>query len=841
LVVEGNGTKDGIPPFFGAPSHSGRMIALSLNQTAQDTLPGHPGGVTFACPALSIAAHDPSSVLPFLPALLVFAGVGAVVASHRSANPLGWLMLGMSGMSIGLLAAAYAKYGLTRTPYAAGTAWAAWVFMVCIEVGTIPLIFILLLFPHGRLLSPRWRVVAWAAVMVPIVGGVLTAVSDVNYSDRTNFPMLRDPVRLVPRSTAEPIYSVYQFVILVVILAAAASLVLRFRRSGGEERQQLKWIAFAGGLAAAGFIVLASLPNGPEPVLAFITLVPLIAVAVGIAVLKFRLYDIDVVINKTVVYGALAAFTTAVYVGIVVGIGALVGQGSSPNLGLSILATAVVAVAFGPVRSRVQHVANRLVYGQRATPYEVLSEFGSRMAGAYPSEDLLPRMAQILAEGTGAAEATVWLRDEGKFRPAAAWPLEADEPQPLIVPNGEDPTLPPPARMWPVRHREELLGALSLRKPPGERLTPSEDHLARDLASGAGLVLRNVRLIEDLRASRQRLVTAQDAERRRIERNIHDGAQQQLVALAVKLGLAESLVVKDSSRTRALLAELRADSQSALEDLRDLARGVYPPLLSDRGLAPGTGGTGPEVPSRRDGGDPRRGKVPARGGVRGVLLLPGGPPERREVLRGHRGHYRPVRDRRPPELRGPRRRGRLRSGDHHTRVGPHQHGRSPGGPGRRDRGPLQPGSGDGRGRAGPDRRAGGGGMRPQRATILAWSSWAIALGTVITYIVIGLVSPSTGVLSGEPGRLAPAIATMAFIVGFATVGALVASKLPTRSAGFCACPACASSPSPSPSSSATAEERSATWATGSGAGCFCQRVVPSDFQWDLFAMDEEAE
>src|SRR5207248_6694932 len=188
--------------------------------------------------------------------------------------------------------------------------------------------------------------------------------------------------------------------------------------------------AFTGGLAAAGFIVLASVPNGPEPVLAFVTLVPLVAVAAGIAILKYRLYDIDVVINKTVVFGALAAFITAVYVGIVVGIGAAIGQGSQPNLGLSILATAVVALAFQPVRQRVQRFANRLVYGRRATPYEVLSEFSARVAAAGAAEEQLPRMARTLADGTGAATATVWLGANGSLRPAASWP-SGGRPAPL--------------------------------------------------------------------------------------------------------------------------------------------------------------------------------------------------------------------------------------------------------------------------------------------------------------------------------------------------------------------------------------------------------------------------
>src|SRR5205807_4040961 len=171
-------------------------------------------------------------------------------------------------------------------------------------------------------------------------------------------------------------------------------------------------------------LITMGLSSGPLGNLAW-TLGPLsLVAAVGIAVLRYRLYDIDVVINKTVVFGGLAAFITAVYVGIVVGIGAAIGQGSKPNLGLSILATAVVAVAFQPVRERVQRLANRLVYGKRATPYEVLSEFSSRMAEEVEAEELVPRMARILAEGTGARSAIVWLKVGRELKGEAAWPAD---------------------------------------------------------------------------------------------------------------------------------------------------------------------------------------------------------------------------------------------------------------------------------------------------------------------------------------------------------------------------------------------------------------------------------
>ena len=281
------------------------------------------------------------------------------------------------------------------------------------------------------------------------------------------------------------------------------------------------------------------------------------------------------------------------YVGIVVGVGTLVGSGGQPNLVLSIVATAVVAVAFQPVRERLQKIANRLVYGKRATPYEVLSQFSERVAETYAADEALPKMARVLAEGTGSAEARVWLRSASTLRTAAMWPsrdgtLPVEDPVP--VQGDALPALTAETAV-PVRHQGALLGALSVTKRIGESLTPIEEKLLDDLAHQAGLVLKNVGLtaellqrLEELRASRQRLVAAQDEERRRLERNLHDGAQQNLVALKVKLGLAEALAKKDPAKSKELLAELKADADEALETLRDLARGIYPPLLADKGL-----------------------------------------------------------------------------------------------------------------------------------------------------------------------------------------------------------------------------------------------------------------
>jgi len=288
------------------------------------------------------------------------------------------------------------------------------------------------------------------------------------------------------------------------------------------------------------------------------------------------------VISKAVLYGSLAVFITAVYAGLVVGVGTLVGDRRSPLL--AALAAAVVAVAFQPVRQRAGRLADRVVYGRRATPYQVLSDFARRIGGTYAAEDVLPQMARTVAAVTGAEQVVVWLRVDNELRPEAS--SGGTQPAgPLPVGGSGLPPLPDSDLSVPVLHKGELLGAIAIKMPKGELLRPAESQLVADMASQAELVLVNVGLIEDLRASRQRLVTAQDEARRRLERNIHDGAQQNLVALAIKLELADTSVDEDPAQAKQILAELKQDTAGALENLRDLARGIYPPLLADLGLA----------------------------------------------------------------------------------------------------------------------------------------------------------------------------------------------------------------------------------------------------------------
>jgi signal transduction histidine kinase len=336
----------------------------------------------------------------------------------------------------------------------------------------------------------------------------------------------------------------------------------------------VKWLILAAVIVFIFLAVPSQHGNGGAVDALLGIVVALIPASVGVAVLKYRLYDIDVVIKKTVVFTLVASVLTVLYLGVV----ALATVGTVSRI---LVAALLLGVTFGPVRRAARSLADRLVYGRRATSYEVLADFSEHMADTYATDDVLPRMAQIVAGATGATRATVWLLVGGEMRPAAT---SGGEPQRAVAAPGD--TMPEILDdvVVEVRHNGELLGALSVTTPPNDPLDPTRRKLVSDLASQAGLVLRNVRLIEELKASRQRLVAAQDEERRRLERNLHDGAQQQLVALSIKVRLAQQIANRDPGQVTTMLEDVQADAADALENLRQLAHGIYPPLLADKGL-----------------------------------------------------------------------------------------------------------------------------------------------------------------------------------------------------------------------------------------------------------------
>lgn len=541
---------------------------------------------------------------------LAYATVGRLIAARHPGNLIGWLFCYV-GISFAMFA--FRENYVIRS-YAGGepalpaTTLIAWLgsWMPLLAILMLPLLF--LLYPSGSVPSRRWKPVLWttisSAAAVALTNllspGPLGGFFDTNIK-------IENPTGLGAINSLFDSGGFLVFLAIVLVLAGSAigcvaALVSRFRRARGEERQQLRWLVYVGVALAVIIVLFVALSFGGDrsesqfvqiageilfPAF-FIVLGLGVPIACGVAILKYRLYDLDVVVKKTVVFAIVAALITVMYLAIVIGIPTMVvgagGQGSGFNF-VSLIATVVIALTFQPIRTRARRLADRLVYGSRATPYEALAEFSDQMSEEYATEAVAPRMAELLATAVGASSAQVWLRLGNRFHAQAAWPADAAATTEDIIMRSDGLPDLPAGTAFEVRDRGDLLGALTVEMPANDPMNPQREKLGHDLASQAGLVLRNVRLIEELRASRQRLVAAQDEERRKIERNLHDGAQQQLIALAIKVNLAQSLAPKDGAKAATMMGDVKAGLQDAVDTLRDLARGIYPPLLADQGLA----------------------------------------------------------------------------------------------------------------------------------------------------------------------------------------------------------------------------------------------------------------
>jgi class 3 adenylate cyclase len=299
-------------------------------------------------------------------------------------------------------------------------------------------------------------------------------------------------------STLDTVEALSALLFLVCLLVSLTAVGVRFRRAAGVERQQLKWFAYGALALVLTLIGLAPLSWGGLFALILLGF-GVFTGCIAVAMLRYRLYDIDQLITRTVVYGLLTALATTVYLAIVVGIGTLVGSRGRPNLLLTIVATAVIAVAFQPARERSRRLANRLVYGKRASPYEVLSGFSQGIASVSTDDSLL-RMARLVVEATGAVQATVWLRLGEVLQPQASWPQSGPPPEPIALEGrGVQEALTETqsrSRSFPVGTEEEVLGALTVTVSPREPLTPASEKLITDLAAQTGLGLRFQRMKE---------------------------------------------------------------------------------------------------------------------------------------------------------------------------------------------------------------------------------------------------------------------------------------------------------------------------------------------------------
>ena len=530
--------------------------------------------------------------------VLLYATVGALITSRQRGNRVGlifaWVALAaaVSGAS-----GAYAQLAVERgLPFAVASAWLANLGVVAI-VG--PIAFLFLIFPTGSPPSRRWgwllKVMIGAYAITLVLFALTPGRMRAGFADIDS--QLINPIGLFIawREAVETITTIFGSIVFIGAIASTVSLIQRYRGAAIEERQQIRWLGWLGGFTAVYIVVLfllevtGAVPEDSEVTeLGFIGLIVLLFIGIPVtctvAILKYGLWDLDVVVKKTVQYGLLVAGFMIV-VGLVILLAPLAVFGVGGSVDLPTIAIGVLlAIGFTLVRSRARRWANRIVYGKRSTPYEVLSEFTERVGETYSTEDVLPRMAQLLADATGARTARVWLRIGIELRAETSWPLDAPAAASVAVGSDELPAFDG-EDAFEVRHQGDLLGALTVALTAADPMNPTKAKLVRDMAAQAGLVLRNVRLIEDLRESRRRIVSSQDVRAKKLERDIHDGAQQQLVALQVKQRLVDLTIDRDPARAHEMMAELQLDTAAVLDDLRDLARGIYPPLLADQGLA----------------------------------------------------------------------------------------------------------------------------------------------------------------------------------------------------------------------------------------------------------------
>jgi signal transduction histidine kinase len=418
------------------------------------------------------------------------------------------------------------------------------------------LVLVFLLFPSGRFV-PHWT--RWTPVL--FLAGLVPAVF---------------VAPLMPNTPVERL----SFLMLIGELATVLLVQLyRYRRvSSPLERQQTKWVVF--GIAVAVTVnvletVLALLfpvvaERNSLAVLASMvvqTCLPLLLpLSFGFAMLRYRLWDIDIIINRTLVYGTLTAIVVGVYV-LVVGILSTLLH-TFANFLISLLATGLVAVLFQPLRARLQRMINRLMYGERDDPYAVLSHLGSRLEATLAPEAILPTIVETVAQALKFPYVAIALKQGDEFITAASYGLSQDNP--FIL---------------PLVYHTETIGQLRLSpRAPGEAFTAADRRLLEDIAHQAGVAAQAVRLTTDLQRSRERLVSTREEERRRLRRDLHDGLGATLAALHLQAGAIRLLMQQDLPAADAELVELQTEIRSAIADIRRLVYALRPPTLDELGL-----------------------------------------------------------------------------------------------------------------------------------------------------------------------------------------------------------------------------------------------------------------
>ncbi|MCW2579831.1 MAG: Histidine kinase, gyrase and HSP90-like ATPase [Blastococcus sp.] len=515
--------------------------------------------------ALASARADgvPQDEATIAVAITAYAAVGLLIALARPHHPVGRLLLGgATAWAIGEAALGLAVQGLVTQPGSVPAAdWLAMSGTLLRGAGWLVLVLAVpLVFPDGRLPPAPWR---WAA---PVTGAALACFATASLLPTTP---IDDRLAAVPNPIGPPAWAsglvdalapLSLGLALVALGGAVGGLVARWRSGGRLVRQQLLWFTLAAAVPVALLPIASTGLAGP--VLFGMAVLPL-PVALAVAVLQHRLYDVQLAANRTIASVALSAALAVLYVLVVAGVGALLAARGARWLPW--LATGVVAVSFAPLRAALQRAANRLTYGQWAQPDAVLAGVRRRLADAGDVDRLLPELVAELADGLGLTGIAV-LDPDGRVL-ARSGAAAADEHETELTAYGR------------------RVGALRW-SGPRRPLRDSDHRLLADIATHLGALVHAATLVSNLRSAHERLVVAREDERRRLRRDLHDGLGSALAGLTFKVEAVRNLLRTDVAAADAALGELRTGIQGGVLEVRRVVEGLRPPDLDELGLVP---------------------------------------------------------------------------------------------------------------------------------------------------------------------------------------------------------------------------------------------------------------
>jgi signal transduction histidine kinase len=500
---------------------------------------------------------------------LVVGGVFLVL--KRPGHPIGELLLlcGIAYPLVGSIVEA-PTYLIFRESGAQEWMWAAiWVSQTASAVGVVLAAAVVVLLPDGRPRDTRERRFlryVWIVALFPTLAIVSNERVVTSVSTFPGVTAIPSPLLLKALEPFGPVLATLSTLGSTVLLVAIALLFIRYHAADARERKQIRWVLFAGVVVVLVGVVpsiLANLGVSPPPdssstvqtVLGTLTLI-LLPASVVVAVMEPHWIDVDIVIRRSVVYGGLSLVILVVYIAVAASVGVAAGARLGLSVEVAVVLTVVIAILFQPARSRLQALADRWVFGARPTKYEAVTDFGVTIEQATEPTELLPRLVETIRRASRLTWVTVSLDDGPRAEAGAV--------------GGE------PILRIPLGVGDEQVGEIACGPKAEGRLGDDDIQLVRTLAGQLALAVRNARLAG-------RIVNAAELERRRIERNIHDGAQQELVALVAKLGMARSAAV-EGALSSDVIDEMRLEAQQILSELRELAQGIHPSVLSDGGI-----------------------------------------------------------------------------------------------------------------------------------------------------------------------------------------------------------------------------------------------------------------